>query len=106
MARLMNEFEFATKRNIRIISGFRTDKEQEELIRQGRLAAPVDVSNHTICPAQAVDISLGFAPSLIHKRYLGMFAVKHGIRWGGGSRMDDDLVPLDWQHFDLGPRLR
>ena len=92
---------------VRIISGYRSVAKQMELKRQGRPAAPPDVSNHTTCPARAVDLSLGFAPTNVQKATLGRIATEIGLRWGGGSSVDPRTgIPSDWNHFDLGPRPR
>lgn len=105
VSRVLNEFEHATNRSVRITSGFRTFAQQDALRRSGRPTAPNNVSNHTICPARAVDISLGFAPTRALKHWLGNMATKHGLRWGGGSPLDEDYIPSDWQHLDLGARV-
>lgn len=34
----------------------------------------------------------------------GLAANLAGLRWGGGSTVDDTGVPSDWNHLDLGPR--
>jgi len=104
VASTINRTEQDISRPLRIISGFRTAREQQALIDAGRPAAPVNVSNHTLCPARAVDISLGPFPTVGQKQVFGFNAQLFGLRWGGGSELDQDRIPSDWQHLDLGPR--
>lgn len=104
VAHVVNDLESELGRTVRIISGFRTNAEQDALRRSGRPAAPNNVSNHTICPARAVDISLGFGPTRVQKAILGRIAMMNGLRWGGGSSVDSGGIPSDWQHLDTGPR--
>jgi len=87
-----------------VISGYRTSYEQASLGRLGRPTAPVGRSTHTTCPATGVDISLGTLPSMERKRLWGTLVQLDGLRWGGGSAVDDHGIPSDWQHADLGPR--
>ena len=99
------EISNSTGRTLRIISGFRTDETQRQLIADGRGAAPVGLSNHTVCPSRAVDVSIGAAPTNVQKALLGSIMVFAGLRWGGGSPVDPKTgIPSDWNHFDLGPR--
>jgi len=87
-----------------VLSGFRTVKEQNELIRRGRPAANPLVSTHTTCPATGVDFRInGFVTRLMKARF-GRIVVLNGLRWGGGSPNDDVGIPSDWNHADLGPR--
>ena len=98
------DWERETRIPIRIISGFRSDAEQIELGRKGRPTAPVSRSTHTVCPAQGADIRIsGFVTRLMKARF-GRIAVMNGLRWGGGSPVDDVGIPSDWNHLDLGPR--
>lgn len=97
-------FRQETGQPFEVISGFRTRAEQEELIRSGRPAAPVHRSNHTVCPARAVDLWIGLAPTRPVKAILGRIAFEQGLRWGGGSPVDSGGIPSDWNHLDLGPR--
>lgn len=90
----------------RIISGHRTREEQLELARQGRPAAPDHLSTHRSCPATGVDIWPDVEPTRPVKATLGAAAMEQGLRWGGGSPVDDTGIPSDWNHFDLGPRTR
>lgn len=87
-----------------IISGFRTDQRQREV---GELApcssGQRPCSTHTVCPATGVDLWPGVAPSNDVKYALGVAATVEGLRWGGGSPVDENGIPLDWNHFDLGP---
>jgi len=102
-----NEFSFHTGLNIWIISGFRTRAEQLTLDEAGRPTAPDELSTHRSCPATGVDISLGFLPRFEAKVSWGVFAKLEGLRWGGGSPLDESgLIPTDWPHVDLGPRSR
>jgi len=87
-----------------IISGARSPAEQQQLRRNGGRAAPDDLSTHLSCPATGVDITLGFAATSFQKVTWGRIAMMNGLRWGGGSELDDDGIPLDWQHVDRGPR--
>lgn len=100
----LTALEFFSGLEWRIISGFRTPEEQEELIRQGRPAAPVNLSNHTACPALAVDIEVASFPTDSLKAMVGDVAAQYQLRWGGGSPPDENGIPLDWNHLDLGPR--
>ncbi len=104
VALTVNQAELEMGRPARIISGFRTDVEQIALGRAGRPAVHPSISNHTVCPARAVDISLGLGPTRAMKATLGRIGVFNGLRWGGGSPVDTGGLPSDWQHFDLGPR--
>jgi len=88
-----------------IISGYRTPARQEELRRQGRPAADPNVSNHTRCPATALDWRISVTPTDSAKAEFGRAAVAAGFRWGGGSPVDPNTgIPSDWNHVDLGPR--
>lgn len=90
---------------VSIVSGFRTRREQQQLARAGRPTAPDDVSTHRSCPATGVDISLGVLPTEFQKVTWGRIVLTNGLRWGGGGAVDpDNLIPLDWQHVDRGPR--
>lgn len=90
---------------VSIISGYRSPARQEELIAEGRPAAPVGLSNHTRCPATALDFRVDIAVTDIVKAEFGRVATFVGFRWGGGSPVDPDTgIPSDWNHVDLGPR--
>lgn len=97
-------FEQQTGHELSIISGYRSPEHQRCLGRQGRPAAPVDVSNHTSCPATALDLRISGLPTQALKAELGRAAIEAGFRWGGGSSVDDTGIPSDWPHVDLGPR--
>lgn len=97
-------FHAATGRRVQVISGYRTVARQLDLRRQGRPAAPPDVSNHTRCPSTAVDVQIGFGPTRQVIAEWGRAAVLAGLRWGGGSPVGSDGIPSDWPHVDLGPR--
>lgn len=98
------DFMQETRQTVRIISGWRSRNEQRQLSRQGRPTAPDDISTHRSCPATGVDISLGLLPSTFLKVTWGFHAVRRGLRWGGGGKLDSDGIPVDWQHVDTGPR--
>lgn len=98
------DFTTETGRDVWIISGFRTRAEQQRLSRQGRPTAPDDRSTHRSCPATGVDVSLGARPSGFLKARWGHWTLVHGLRWGGGGKVDDGGIPLDWGHVDVGPR--
>lgn len=104
VVRMANLYTAETGQTVRIISGYRSPEKQRQLARQGRPAASVDLSNHTSCPATAVDVSLGFAPTDVQKAILGRISRTVGLRWGGGSPINEKGIPSDWNHFDLGPR--
>ncbi len=104
VVRVAFAFKNETGRDMKIISGHRSIEKQMELKRQGRPAADPLVSNHTSCPATAVDVRIGFAPTRVLKATLGRLAVAEGLRWGGGSPVDSGGIPSDWNHLDLGPR--
>lgn len=92
-----------TGHGLQIISGYRTCEEQQLLGERGRPAAPCDVSTHVSCPATGADLRVsGFATRQL-KLELGRAAQLAGLRWGGGSEIQDG-IPLDWNHVDLGPR--
>lgn len=93
-----------TRSPVWIISGARTRMEQLQLGRSGRPTAPDSVSTHRTCPATGVDISLGVFPSRDKKLFWGQMVESNGLRWGGGSSLDPDGIPEDWQHVDRGPR--
>jgi len=98
-------FKQQTGRSVRIISGFRSASEQEQLARTGRPTAPDQVSTHRSCPSTGVDVSLGALPSRVQKALWGSLVIGVGLRWGGGSPVDSGGIPEDWQHLDLGPRV-
>jgi len=104
VALVVNQTELELGRTVRIISGFRTARAQRDLRAAGRPAADVNVSNHTTCPSRAVDVSLGFGVTGMMIATFGRIAVMNGLRWGGGSPVDERGIPSDWQHLDLGPR--
>lgn len=104
MARLFHSF---TGRDLNIISGYRDPRKQEALRERGRPAADPAVSNHTVCPARALDFWVpGASLSNPIKIEFGRAAQGAGFRWGGGSPLDSNGIPSDWNHVDLGPRPR
>ncbi len=99
------EIHNETGRTVRIISGFRSDAKQLQLLREGKTNLGPDRSTHTVCPAGAIDVLIGAAPTNVQKALLGRVMVFNGFRWGGGSPVDPATgIPQDWNHFDLGPR--
>lgn len=104
IVRVCLQFERETGRQCSIISGWRSASKQRCLMGSRPYAATVTRSTHTSCPATGVDISIGFGATRAMKATLGRIAMDTGLRWGGGSRVDDVGIPLDWNHFDLGPR--
>lgn len=98
-------FRERTGHDLEVISGYRTPEAQKALAKRGRPAAPVPLSNHTICPARGADLRIvGAIPSQEMKKEFGRAAEDAGLRWGGGSARDADGIPSDWNHVDLGPR--
>jgi len=101
-----------TGRFVKIVSGARTEAEQNKLRRSGRPAADNDKSTHLSCPATGIDVSLGFAPSRFEIVSWGEIAMTQGLRWGGGGPVTEPApgfpagIPVDWQHVDRGPRRR
>ena len=91
---------------IRIISGYRSPEKQRDLLaRPDSMAAPVDRSTHTTCPATGADLWTSVHPADQIKWEFGRVARLVGLRWGGGSRLDPQTnIPVDWNHVDLGPR--
>lgn len=98
------DFVAETGRVVWIISGYRSREEQASLRRGGRPTAPDDVSTHRSCPATGVDVSLGLGATRVMRAIWGRVVVLNGLRWGGGSPVDDGGIPSDWQHVDRGPR--
>lgn len=86
-----------------IISGYRTPERQAEV---GTLPACSSgrrpCSTHTTCPATGADIWPSVAVTNAVKAHFGRAAVYAGLRWGGGSPLDGDGFPTDWNHVDLG----
>jgi len=91
-----------------IISGFRTCEHQAELDSQGRPAAPCNLSTHTTCPATGADVWAAAVDSSERtdgvKLALITIAERHGLRVGGGGPVKANGIPVDWNHWDLGPR--
>lgn len=88
---------------LQIISGYRTCAQQEALqslpcCATGRRPC----SAHTTCPATAADLWPTVAVTNAVKAHFGRAAVYAGLRWGGGSPLDGDGFPIDWNHVDLG----
>ena len=98
------DFEAETRRAVEIISGWRTRAEQKALGRHGRPAAPDELSTHRSCPATGADVAFGFGIVQTEKHIWGRILFMNGLRWGGGSAVDANGVPSDWQHVDAGPR--
>ena len=98
------DYHQETRGHAQIISGYRTKAEQASLARRGRPTAPDSLSTHRSCPATGVDVSLGFLPTRVQKAIWGRIVTMNGLRWGGGGKVDDGGIPLDWGHVDIGPR--
>ena len=98
------EYFQETRARPQIISGYRTQAEQNALRRAGRPAAPDSLSTHRSCPATGVDVSLGAFPTRVQKAIWGRIVVMNGLRWGGGGEVDSGGIPVDWGHVDRGPR--
>lgn len=91
--------------SLRIISGHRTVDEQLGLLEDpSSRAAPVHLSTHTTCPATGADLTLPMTADDGLKIELGFLVMASGLRWGGGSPLDQRGIPADWNHVDLGPR--
>jgi hypothetical protein len=88
---------------LRIISGYRDCAAQFSVnpdlqcCRDGR-----PCSTHTTCPATGADLRPTVAVTNAVKAHVGRAAVFAGLRWGGGSPLDSDGFPTDWNHVDLG----
>jgi len=103
--------QFAT--GLTIISGHRTNDEQDALRAAGRPAAANDKSTHLACPSQGADLRVNGVTTLRDptssadevKMAFGVAAVFAGLRWGGGSPINAFGIPSDWNHVDLGPRV-
>jgi len=106
IVRSAQDFERETGRSAWIISGWRSEEEQDALRRRGRPAARNELSTHLTCPATGADVWLGPLPTRIQKAIWGRIAVMNGLRWGGGSSTSvaQAGIPSDWPHVDLGPR--
>jgi hypothetical protein len=87
-----------------IISGYRTDAEQRALIASGEATLAPELSNHCACPAWAADIWPQIAVTNVVKASVGPAARVAGLRWGGGSPVNPQGIPSDWNHLDEGPR--
>lgn len=98
------DFFFQTRARVWIISGYRTRAEQGDLRRRGRPTASDETSTHRTCPATGADVSIGVLPVRTQKHIWGRILFMNGLRWGGGSQIDENGIPSDWQHVDLGPR--
>jgi hypothetical protein len=93
-----------TDRAFWIISGARTCQQQLALRAAGRPATSCELSTHVSVPATGADLFIGGLPSPAIKATFGRLVVFAGLRWGGGSPVDDIGIPSDWNHVDLGPR--
>lgn len=100
------DYNQETGGQVLIVSGARTPAQQNALRRAGRPVAANDRSTHLSCPATGVDINLGLGASRFQIATWGRITVVNGLRWGGGGRVDEGGIPLDWQHVDTGPRKR
>ena len=97
-------FEMLSRHPVWIISGWRSREEQRQLEKAGRQTASDELSTHRSCPSTGVDISLGPVASRDHIQSWGIIAQLVGLRWGGGSSLDEDGIPTDWRHVDAGRR--
>lgn len=107
--KVLAELFYDGRVGIRIISGYRSPETQAALLAvPDSAAAPVDVSNHTICPARALDLDPVIEATGPVKAELGRVARLAGLRWGGGAPVGQDGIPVkqEWRHVDLGPRPR
>lgn len=107
VAKVQYDFERETNIRLDIISGFRDAEKQAELIEMGT-GAPVNLSNHTLCPAHAVDVWPATLPTAMVKATLGRIVVFNGLRWGGCNPgtpgcFDESGIAKDWNHIDDGP---
>lgn len=90
---------------VSIISGYRSPEEQNALREAGRPTAANDRSTHLSCPATGADLRVHAAElDDAVKIAFGVAAVSAGLRWGGGSAVNDKGIPSDWNHVDMGPR--
>lgn len=103
LLRVLEAVERETGLTWTVISGFRSAAEQSELQRQGRPTAPEGCSTHRVCPATGADVRVASFPTRTMRATFGRIATEHGLRWGGGSPVDDAGIPIDWNHVDLGP---
>lgn len=101
--RTLVQAETETGLSWRIISGYRSEERQEELRQEGRPTAPPGCSTHTRCPSEGADVAVSTLPTGPVKATFGRIATENGLRWGGGSPVDDAGIPSDWNHVDLGP---
>lgn len=87
-----------------IISGFRTAAHQATLNSLPDCASGQrPCSTHTTCPATGADVWPGVAITNAVKAHMMRAAAEVGLRMGGGSPLDADGFPTDWNHMDLGP---
>lgn len=104
LARMARELPYP----LQIISGYRSAETQAGLIAAGGPAATEETSTHRSCPATGADVwTPTVTPVTAVRAAVGAAAVHAGLRWGGGSRVDPGTgIPIDWNHVDLGPRVR
>lgn len=100
---IRDALKFETGRTLTIISGHRTCEEQQRLSREGRPTAACDRSNHTVCPATAIDVRISGLVTDRLKADLGRLATQQGLRWGYGPP-NAAGIPEGWNHLDFGPR--
>lgn len=87
-----------------IFSGARTEAEQDALRDAGNLTADNDRSTHLARPATGADVRPNIAMDDVVAHAFGLAAVNAGMRWGGGSPMNERGIPSDRFHLDLGRR--
>lgn len=94
---------------LQIISGIRTEDDQERLRREGRPTAPPGRSTHTTCPATGADVWNGNVDEMEQTDGVKLAIVvaleAEGLRVGGGGPLRRNGLPVDWNHADLGPRM-
>lgn len=94
--------------SLMMVSGWRSITEQLNT----KDGADPAVSTHTSCPfATGADLQIvGWnkqTTPIELRRAFGAAAQLAGLRWGGGSKVDPQTgIPSDWNHVDLGPRVR
>lgn len=104
--RALQNMQAAFPTTLKIISGQRTPEHQARLRADGRPVAPDHLSTHLTCPAATgADLGTSIAADDSVKVAFGLAAAQAGLRWGGGSQVDQATgIPVDWNHVDTGAR--